>query len=606
MVKDGIIQIILSIRFFFFFFIAVFFWMSCSEKMQPEAIDDPEVIVWKLNRNVEGLRNLASAIYSTDSIAIFSINHNEDGSVRYQMNMREGEDIEMYSAILAHQLVVPTLSMKQVGNDFFWMINSSFLMNNENQMIDVENEDISLQFFWEDGDISLRLGSDVLRLASDTRASYLAQDVSITYEPDVCGFCISLSSGQEMILPTIEDFHFLREDVLNNSYYKDIFLDAGIGLSSRKTLAAAKYLGLSLEGISLSSSDYSSEDCILQNEILGGNDIDLNGRLLYPDGQPRYKLLFVNGGNSRTHGISMETHSLEAMRLFYLNGGSYVGTCAGAFFASNGYDGKKDYPHYLSIWPGMIQHTGLRNTYTGMILEKNSPLLDYYDFGGDYYVDSIRHNGGGYPLDYPVGTEILARYDYPLDKSVHMQPSIWTFKNGLQSGRIIQEGSHPESITFGERRDLTAAMLLYAIEGRGITRTKGFLKKGEPRIMEKRTTDRDPDYTRIGDLQTHHFAVYIPSNARNVSLELDSPLDCDLQLRMNRDSYAYPEVAEFSSVESGARKRLCFPFIEEGIWYVSVTCMTTVSVEETQYGQNYVGRTDVLNGVPYTIKIDWD
>lgn len=105
---------------------------------------------------------------------------------------------------------------------------------------------------------------------------------------------------------------------------------------------------------------------------------------------------------------------------------SYVGTCAGAFFASNGYDGKKDYPYYLSAWPGMMQHTGLNKTASGVFIEEDSPLLHYYDFGGDHYVDSVRHNGGSYPVDLPSGTEVLACLDYPKKSIVHLKPCIWS------------------------------------------------------------------------------------------------------------------------------------------------------------------------------------
>ena len=254
----------------------------------------------------------------------------------------------------------------------------------------------------------------------------------------------------------------------------------------------------------------------------------------------------------------------------------------------------------------MMEHTGLKGIYTGMNIETNSPLLKYYDFGGDHYVDSVRHNAGGYPADLPAGTEVLARFDYLEKPSVHNQPSIWAYKKSLQSGRIVQEGSHPEEVSDGERRDLTAAMILYAMDGRGFVSLKGYLRKDEARIMNKTTEDNDPDFTRIGDLQTHHFATYIPPEAKNVKVEVSSSFDCDLALMMSQDSFAFSDTAEIIANNPGAKQNLIFSSINEGLWYVAVQCMTTVVVEDTDYGQAYSGNTEVLNGVPYQISISWE
>ena len=389
------------------------------------------------------------------------------------------------------------------------------------------------------------------------------------------------------------------------AFYKDVFLDSGIGLTSRKFLYAAQHLGLSTEGVSLPRSGATVEDSVLQNQIIAGNEYDLNGRLLYPDGQPRYKLLFVNGGSSTTHGKSLNETALHNMRLFVQNGGSYVGTCAGAFFASNGYDSNYDYPYYLSIWPYMMNHTGISGGVTGMFIEKDSPLLQYYDFGGDDYVSDIRHNKGGYPVELPSDTEVLARYDYPAKPDVHMQPSIWTYKYDSICGRVIMEGSHPEEVSSGERRDLTAAMIQYAMDGVGKTTIKGILHNGEARLMDKTTEDDNPLYTKIGDLQCHHFIVVIPEGAHHITVTIDSHVDCDLSLMMCHDTYAYPEDADYISSNKGAYQQFSFSTLEPGIWYVTVQCLTTIETKGTDYGQSYTDPLGVLNGVPYQVTVLW-
>ena len=389
------------------------------------------------------------------------------------------------------------------------------------------------------------------------------------------------------------------------AFYKDVFLDSGIGLTSRKFLYAAQHLGLSTEGVSLLRSGATVEDSVLQNQIIAGNEYDLNGRLLYPDGQPRFKLLFVNGGSSTTHGKSLSETALHNMRLFVQNGGSYIGTCAGAFFASDGYDSNYEYPYYLSIWPYMMNRTGISGGVTGMFIETDSPLLQYYDFGGDHYVADIRHNKGGYPVEIPSNTEVLARYDYPAKPDVHMQPSIWSYKYDSICGRVVMEGSHPEEVSSGERRDLTAAMMQYAMDGVGRTTIKGILNNGEARLMDKGTEENNPLYAKIGDLQCHHFIVDIPEGAHDITVTIDSNVDCDLSLMMCHNTYAYPDEADYRSAKKGAYQQLSFSSLESGIWYVAVQCLSTVNVIETEYGQSYVDPYGVLNGIPYQIVVSW-
>ena len=580
---------------------------ACLKKALEPADDSPIGTVWKLNKNMEGLQNLANACMKSDSVALFNLMYNDDGSVLYWLSMKEVGDIELFSEVVSEEVLVPELSMNRDGDCFFWTVNGSYLMDSDGNRISVTDLTKPISFLVYEGVIRCRVNDVVVGEYPVTKAvDYLARDVSIDYNLDDNVFNLRLSSGFTSFLPTISEFHLLEVKVPNRSFYKDVFLDAGVALTSRKSLAAAQHLGLSLEGISFPYSGATSIDKAMQTSIVAGDSEDLNGRLLYPDGQPRYRLLFVNGGNSTSHGQSLDLNALKNMRTFVQNGGCYVGTCAGAFFASNGFDGNANYPYYLSVWPGMMQHTGLSKTSSGMFIEENSPLLRYYDFGGDHYVDSIRHNEGGFPVEFPLRTEILARYDYPKKGAVHRKPSIWAYKETIKSGRVVMEGSHPEEVKDGERRDLTAAMMLYAMDGVGVATLKGYLKNGEARVMDKNTSDNNPAYTRIGDLQTHHFAAYIPSDARNIRVELSSSSKCDFALMMNQGTYAFSDEAEYRSAVPGAKQQLSFPSIREGFWFIAVQCLTTVTVKETDYGQEYGGKTEVLNGVPYKISISWE
>ena len=576
-----------------------------NEALDPEDDGTPSSTVTKLNRNVQGLRDIANACMNADSIAFFNIEFNEDGSAQYFLRMKEGGNIELFSEIVSDEILVPELSMNRVGEIFYWTVNGTYLADSDGR-VSVTDVSKPISFIYRNGSILCRIKKSVVGEYPATRAGYLSKDVALEYDHDNSAFTIRLSSGLRTSLPTVSKFRLLDEIVLNRSFYKDVFLDAGIVLTSRKSLAAANYLNLSLEGISLPYSNPSKEDKALQDAIISGEPVDLNGRLLYPDGQPRYKLLFVNGGTATSHGQYLGKSGVANMRAFVKNGGSYVGTCAGTFLAANGYDDTPNYPYFLSVWPGLTQHTKLHNKRFGISIEENSPLLRYFDFGGDHYVDEVRHNNGGFPLSLPKGTEVLALYDYPKDERVHMKPNIWAYKETLLTGRVVLEGSHPEEVKDGERRDLTAAMMLYAMDGVGVTTLKGYLKNGEERVMNKKSTDNKPDYTCIGDLQTHHFAAYIPSDAKNVRVELKSSSDCDLALMMSQDSFAFADVAEYRSAVPGANQKLSFPTIREGLWFIAVQCLTTVTVTETDYGQAYSGKTEVLNGVPYKIMISWE
>lgn len=408
-------------------------------------------------------------------------------------------------------------------------------------------------------------------------------------------------------------------ELTGQGFYKDIFMDGGVKVTSRKRLPAADYLDLSIEYFA--SSRYTStfppvrRDSVLQDKLYIGSDEDLNGILLYPDGQPRFRLLFVNGGRATSHGHSLGEEGRSRMQTFISKGGSYVGTCAGAYFASTA-TVKADtiFPreHYLHAWPGVARATGLNNSYTGMFVEENSPLLKYDDFGGDSYIDSIWHNGGCYAWteeQYPPGTEVLLRYDFQ-DKingrSIHKEVSAWAYKENKSTGRIVVIGSHPEGVTGGERLDLMASMLSYALDGPGDTVIKGQLEKGKKREMYKSTLDNDPDHTMIGDRQYHHFTVNIPRKARNIRIELEGANGYDLFLYLNKDDFAFKKKAKYKDISEGPEKAMIFESLEPGLWYIGVECNTTVETEQTEYGVRYTGKTAVLNGVPYSLTIKWD
>lgn len=572
---------------------------ACSEKDDHFKHNEIETVTHHLNETVEGLWLLTRAVCEEGYVSGFTSGE-EDGFSYCGFTLGNGRIARVFNDLNTPLFRVPGVSVAKDGESFRLFLNGCKGVDEKGGTVDAFSFDESPVFSYVDDSWQFSLdGRKYSVIRDDTD-----EDVYITvdYQVDNNSFLLSFPGFDSICLPCAVDFSIVRKDVPNEVYYKDIFLDAGIGLHSRKVLAAANYLKLSLEGLDLSDEDGNGT----QNAIIGGDEMDTNGRLLYPDGQPRYKLVFVAGGNSRKHGRSMSSISLDRMRDYYAAGGSYVGTCAGAFFASTGYDDSDDFPFYLGIVPSGMQHTGLSTCRTGMFVERESPLLDYYSFGGDRYVDGIYHSGGGYLKDPLDGIEVLARYDLPNYKDLHMKPSIWAYKKDRESGRAVLIGSHPEIDASGERRDLMSAMIKYAEDGRGITRLKGILKNGECRVMGEEGESDLPDHSAIGDLQCHHFAFFLPYGAKHIKVTADNRNECRLRLRMNDDSYAFPGSAKYETESTGYKQNLSFVSLHQGLWYVSVQCLTTVDVIETDYGQEYRGRKEVLNGIPYSISVTWE
>ena len=117
----------------------------------------------------------------------------------------------------------------------------------------------------------------------------------------------------------------------NDGYYKDVFMDGGLHLSSRKDLPSTRALGLSLEILrTAKDKEATIMDTLSQNHAFIGSENDTNGWLLYPDGAPRFKMMFVNGGSGGGHGRSITEPGRANIRAYVKAGGSYLGNCAGA------------------------------------------------------------------------------------------------------------------------------------------------------------------------------------------------------------------------------------------------------------------------------------
>ena len=420
-------------------------------------------------------------------------------------------------------------------------------------------------------------------------------------------FFISSSTGkwaiQDLWLPflLIGIFCFSNSCPAIEGFYKDLFVDGGVNLTNRRSLAAANYLNLSMEYLA-------TEEQYIQDELIVLNDHDDNGVLLFPDGSPRFRCIQVNGGSATNHGKSLGDTGRRRIRDFYLAGGCYTGTCAGCFIVANGYNNYTS-PYYLKLWPARARTTGLSDIYTGHFIPGDSPLLDYYTFGDDLYIDNVRHNYGAYaikddPDHWSPGTSLLLRYDYP-EKKIHNHPSSWAWKEDEFSGRLAVIGSHPEGETTGEKRDLMAAIIQYAMDGRGRPITKGVLDNDITRSMN----DNDKiGFEKIGDRQYHHFLVEVPAAAQNLEIILEGDDEYNLDLFLLKGDFAFKGKPGVISADEhpGAHESITITGPSPGTWYVAVKCVTTVTTIKKNWGYSYTGKLDVLNGVEYSISASWE
>ena len=414
---------------------------------------------------------------------------------------------------------------------------------------------------------------------------------------------VDASQWDEDISVTIPD------DVLEEGYYKDVMMDGGTYLTSRERLPACDSFDISLDFLMGERYPTSHADSIFQIQKFVGSEVDHNGFLMYPDGKPRYKVFYSCGGSSGSHGRCLGAAGRNAVRTFFRNGGSYQGSCAGAFLASVGSSGVVGDPSstFYAIWPGHTTSSGLNTqTPTGMFIEPGSGLLNYFDFGGDMYVDSVRHHGGCYTVDLIPGTEVLARYDYPA-KEMHQKASIWAWKNNRHSGRVICCGSHPEEVDGGERMELMGAMLMYSMDGRGVAEVKQVLHKGEQYIADKESTANDPLHAKIGDGQYHHFAVGIPSTAKNVRFRLEYFGDYEINVLAKRGTFAFENNADSKVVSNDNAKELLLKSVEGGTWFFSVHNNSRPDSVIDEHGNvNYTGKIELLNGIAYKVSVSWE
>lgn len=449
---------------------------------------------------------------------------------------------------------------------------------------------------------------------------------------------------------TVPAFKEMSEpsDVKARGYYKTLFVNAGCKLSNYYRTSDFKWL--TTLGL-VNDYEYFAGDSVKsvisqQASVLNKNSKDDNGVLLYPDGEPRFRMVYCNGGKSSSHGRTLYKDGRKRFHDFYYNGGSYVGTCAGGFLARSQYNGESCYDNSdttknygFGIWPGTLSSSGMpkNNTYFPSIYTAQKIMMDFGPFHAGDTIEQVRHHGGFYvdessSKNYLVPHDILMKYQYTTKRtsdttsyteynrthymifnlgktaSRNDKVSMIAYKASDKSGRAVLCGSHPEKITSGNNLHLMESMVNYAMEGSAPAEIKGDLKLNYSRRMDMSTSDNSPAYTRIGDRQYHHFRFIAASDIEDFKLILSGGSSADLHLALRRDDLAWRSDADYVLCNGGSNKEISIKRLPAGTWYVSVYCATTVTATAKTGSSNlayfaYSGNTDVLNGVPYMITI---
>ncbi|MBN1983939.1 MAG: hypothetical protein JW795_20575 [Chitinivibrionales bacterium] len=389
-------------------------------------------------------------------------------------------------------------------------------------------------------------------------------------------------------LTTFCFFFFSTNAAAFEGFYKTIFIDGGVGLVKMRSLPAADQLKFPYEFIAVDSTGADT-----QNLLMVKNPTDDNGVLLYPDGEPRFSLLYTCGGYG-DHLESLGKDGKQRIRDFYFHGGSYVGTCAGNYLACR---------WAYNLYPGSIKSVAIKDK-VGGIIPKDSPLLKYFDFGGDHYIDSIMHADGGYgKVPLPPKTELMLIHRHASE--MDSQPSCWAYKENDTTGRVVGLTSHPEFERRGEKLNYFMACLQYSLAGLAPPSIKGALERNQKRVMNKSTGDNSVAFTKIGDLQYHHFFIDLAEKTDNVLIKIDGDDGFDFHIFAAKDTLAFKGSAPFADTSAGSDKTLLIKAADAGRWYIGVKCASTVTATKKNWGYEYSGKLEVLNGVAYTIEAHW-
>lgn len=430
----------------------------------------------------------------------------------------------------------------------------------------------------------------------------------------------------------------VRKDVMDTvSYAFGLFLDGGIGLDCGSAVggyvykvplaAQRRFDATRRQHFYVVDSKKVKADTTKQMALFTGDDLDRNGILLYPDGKPRFRMLYIHGSTpdgGLVHAGLLADEAKENIRTFFNNGGSIVTSGAGGSMLVGNRFGGEYHSDFLCLmdWNTIASNGSVSK----MDIVSGSILSSYGTFSSSTISVS---NPTGVFLDenQVTNTEVLGRYQSSKN-NYGSAPYIWSAKPSAVSGRIVSCGGKPEqdSTEGSDAFKLFTAELNYAADGNGCASVKGVLHNGEPVYMDNPMdgNDDDPTHSVIGDRQCHYFVLELDRDADRVELELNWSNPVGMELYMRKDNFAFPgSEGSFMAASTGDEIKEGRPLVLElenitrGLWYVTVRCSTSpgyqTSAISAGYGTYYTltsasakdGSRETLNGIPYSVMAYW-
>lgn len=428
----------------------------------------------------------------------------------------------------------------------------------------------------------------------------------------------------------------VRKDVMDTvSYAFDLFLDGGIGLDCGSTVggymykvplaAQRRFDATRRQHFYTVDNKKVKTDTTRQMALFTGDDLDRNGILLYPDGKPRFRMLFIHGGTpdgGLVHAGLLADEAKENIRTFFNNGGCIVTSGAGGSMLT----GKRFNGEYHSGFLCLQDWNTIPNnaSVSKMNIVSGSILSSYRTFSSST-ISVTNPTGVFLGEDAPV--EVPGRYQSGTNV-YSSAPCVWSAKPSSSTGRIVSCGGKPDqnSTEGSDAFNLFAAELDYAAEGNGCASVKGVLHNGEPFYMDNPMdgNDDDPFHSVIGDRQCHYFVLELDRDVKKLELELNWSNPVGMELYIRKDGFAFPgsegclwAVSTGDEVKEGRPLVLELENAAKGLWYVTVRCSTSPGYQtsgiSSGYGTCYTltsasakdGSRDTLNGIPYSVMAYW-
>jgi hypothetical protein len=336
---------------------------------------------------------------------------------------------------------------------------------------------------------------------------------------------------------------------------------------------------------------------------ISGNAADLNGRLLYPDGTPRYLLLTMPGGITTTFANQLPDLALVRILAYLESGGGWNGSCAGHDFLSRGtylagrnwladggrYTGR-GYPAYFPYpvqyhseysWPtARINSNGLGSAHF-MVTGMTTMAKAYYNESSKIWKLE--------PAGQDANVEYTTEYVEPFDGGRTILPALTNHWGGYAyistnspiAGRQCGNYWHPEA-------NANSYTWLYRCLNYAALRHEQIPMPLKTALTNGATVTSTGATEAVGDYQYHYYPLHLPATYATLRITLSNLSEnCDLYAEAG--SFPVSTYCLLSSTNSGT----------------AAESITVTNPAATNWVVAVRGNHTNLNGATYTVHATW-